>query len=155
MPKRLGQRIHRRGGAHGVAMADRGRGRTDDLDEFTVVDLALGQLFARLPHHRARAGALAMVPAVEHRPAREHDGRNIHRRRSHDLRRRRLVAAGGQHHRIERVAVEHLDQRQILQVAIQAGGRALAGFLNRMQRKLEGDAARLADALAGAPARSM
>ena len=48
------------------------------------------------------------------------------------------------------VAVEHLDERQIGEVAVEAGGRALAGLLDRMARELEADAAGRRDALAHA-----
>ena len=40
--ERLCQRIHRGRGAHGVAVADRGRGGSDDVHELVVVDLAGG-----------------------------------------------------------------------------------------------------------------
>jgi hypothetical protein len=59
--ERLGQRVHGRGRAHGVAVADRGRRRGDELDELLVVDLAGGQQLARLPDDGAGAGALALA----------------------------------------------------------------------------------------------
>jgi hypothetical protein len=49
--ERLGHGVHGRGGAHGVAMADRRRGGCDDVDEFLVVDLAGRNDPARLPDH--------------------------------------------------------------------------------------------------------
>ena len=113
-----------------------------------VVDLAGGEQLARLPDDGPRAGALALVPAVEHRPDRQGDGRDVDRRRGHQAGGRGLVAADGQHHPVERIAVEHLDQAEIGQVAVQRGGRPLAGLLDRMHRELDGDAAGLADALA-------
>ena len=118
-----------------------------------VVDLARGQHLARLPHDGAAAGALAAlgkVPAVEHRPDRQRDGGEVDRRRGHQRGRRGLVAADGQHHAVERIAVQHLDQAEIGEVAVEPGGGPLAGFLDRMDRKFDGDAARLADALAHA-----
>ena len=63
---------------------------------------------------------------------------------------RGLVAADGQHDAVERIAVEHLDQAEIGEVAVEPGGRALAGFLDRMDREFDGDAAGLADAVAHA-----
>ncbi len=146
--ERLGQRVHRRRGAHGVAVAGRGRRAGDQPDESLVVDLALGEQFARLPHDRARAGPLALVPAVEHRPDRQRDRRDVHRRRGHQAGRRGLVAPGGQHHAVERVAVDQFDQRDIGEVAVERGGRALAGFLDRVDGEFERDPARLADAFA-------
>ncbi len=64
--------------------------------------------------------------------------------------RRGLVAAGGQHDAVERIAVQHLDQAEIGEVAVERRGRPLAGLLDRMHRELEGDAAGVADALAHA-----
>jgi len=49
----LRQRIHGRGGAHGVAVTDRGRRRRHDIHELLVVDLAPGKLLARFPDHGA------------------------------------------------------------------------------------------------------
>ena len=62
--ERFGERVHRRGGAHRVAMADRRRRGGHDVDEFLVVDLARGQPLARFPDHGARSDQLAVVPAV-------------------------------------------------------------------------------------------
>ena len=64
--------------------------------------------------------------------------------------RRGLVAAGGEHDAVERIAVKHLDQPEISEVAVERGGRALAGFLEGMRGKFEGDAAGGLDAFAHA-----
>ena len=55
--------------------------------ELLLVDLARRQLAARAPDHRARADQLALVPAVEHRPAGQHDRRDVDGRGGHDRRR--------------------------------------------------------------------
>ena len=140
--ERLGERVHRRGGAHGVAMADRGRRGRHDLHELLVVDLARGELLARLPDHGARARALAVMPAVDHRPAGEHDRRQVDGRRRHDAGGRRLVAAGRQHDAVDEIAVEDFDEAEIGEVAVERRGRPLAGLLDRMHRKFKGHAAR-------------
>ena len=57
--ERLGHGVHGRGGAHGVAMADRRRRGGDDVDELLVVDLAGGEVLARLPDDHAGAGSAA------------------------------------------------------------------------------------------------
>ena len=41
--------------------------------------------------------------------------------------------------------MQDLDEAEIGEVAVDGGGRAPAAFLDRMNRKFEGDAARLAD----------
>src|SRR5690606_40264705 len=92
-------------------------------EEFRLVDLPRGQLAAAAPDYRARTDQLALVPAVEHRPAAEHDGGDVHRAGGHDLAGRGLVAAGGQHHAVDRVAVEQLDQPEIEQIAVERGGQ--------------------------------
>jgi hypothetical protein len=103
---------------------------------------------AGFPHHGAGAGALALMPAVQHRPAREHDGRQIDGRRRHQAGRRRLVAARRQHDAVEGIAEQHFDKAEIGEIAVERGGRALAGFLDRMGRELHRDAAGRADAFA-------
>ena len=148
--ERLGQRIHGRRRAHGVAMADRRRRRRDDVDEFLVVDLAGSDVLARLPDHGAGASELAVVVAVEHRPAGQHDRRRVDGRGGHQASRRGLVAAGHQHHAVERIAVQHFDKAEISEIAVERRGRPLAGFLNRMHRKFQRHAAGIANALAHA-----
>ena len=148
--KRLGQRVHRRRGAHRVAVADRRRGRRHHLHEFVVVDLALGEELAAFPDDRAGTGKAALPPAVQHRAAGQHDGRDVHRRRAHQAGGRRLVAAGGQHHAIDRIAVQHLHQAEIREVAIQRRGRPLAGLLDRMDREFQRHAAGRTNAVAHA-----
>ncbi len=145
--QRFGQRVHRRGRAHGVAVTGRRRRRRHQLDEALVVDLAGGQKFARLPHDGARTGALPLVPAVQHRADRQGDRRDVDGRRRHQAGRGRLVAADRQHHAVQRITVQNLDQADIGQVAVEAGGRALAGFLDRVNRELDGDAAGFTNAL--------
>ena len=146
--ERFGKRVHGRGGAHRVAVADRGGRGRHDFDELVVVDLAGGKPFALLPDDGAGAGALAVEPAVQHRAAREHDRGQIDGRRRHQAGRRGLVAAGGQHHAVERIAEQDFDQAEIGEVAVERRGRPLAGFLDRMRREFHRDAAGRANALA-------
>ena len=121
-----------------------------EFDEFVVADLAGGEALAHRPFDGAGAGALALPPAVQHRPARQHDRRDVDGRRRHDRGRRGLVAAGGEHDAVDRIAVQHLDQAEIGEVAIERRGRPLAGLLDRMHREFERDAAGRADAVAHA-----
>src|SRR6185436_2326058 len=66
----------------------------------------------------------------------------------HQARRRGLVAADRQHDSVERIPIEHLDETQVREISIQAGGRPLARFLDRVDRELERDSARFANTLA-------
>ena len=135
--ERLGHAVHRERRAHGVAMADAGGARRHHLDELLHVDAARRQLLAGVPDDGAGAREAAGEMAVQHRPARQHDRRNVDGGRAHDHRRRGLVAAGGQHDAVEEIAVEALDEAEIGKVAIERRGRALAGLLDRMDRKLD------------------
>src|SRR5581483_1299892 len=142
----LRERVHGCRRAHGVAVTGGRGGGGDQLDEARVVDLTGGEHLAGLPYDRAGAGALTTMPAVEHRPHRERNGGDVDRRGCHEARRCRFVAADGEHHTIERIAVEHFDQSEIGEVAVEARGRALAGLLDGVDRKLDGNAACRADA---------
>ena len=148
--QRLGQRVHRRRRAHRVAMPDRWRRRRHHLHELVVADLALGEELAAFPDDGAGAGQAALPPAIQHRPAGQHDGRDVHRRRAHQAGGRGLVAAGGQHHAVDRIAVQDLHQAEIGQVAVERRGRPLAGLLDRMHREFQRHAAGVADAVAHA-----
>ena len=85
--ERLGERVHRRRRAHRVAEAGRRRRGGDQLEIFRPVDLAGGLHLLREPLDRAGAGALALVPAVQHRPDGKRDRRDVDGRRRHQLRR--------------------------------------------------------------------
>ncbi len=148
--ERFGECIHRRGGTHRVAVADRRRRRSGDLHEFIGVDSASRHVLACFPDCGAGAGALALPPAVEHRSAGENDSRRVHGRRGHQAGGRCLVAAGHQHDAVERVAVKDFDKPEISEVAVKRGRWTLARLLDRVTRKLKGDAARCADSLAHA-----
>ena len=98
---------------------------------------------AGFPDDRARSGTLALPPAIEHGAAGEHDGGNVDGCGCHEARGRGLVAACREHDPVERVAVQHLHQPEVGQVAVERGGRALARLLNSVDRKLEADPARI------------
>ena len=142
----FGEAVHRQRGTHAVAMADRRCGAGDHFQEFVVVDAAGGHFGARMPDHGAGTGALALEPAVEHGSAGKHDGRQVDRGRAHQHRRGGLVAAGGQHHAVKRIAVQHFDQPEVGQVAVERGGGPLGGFLDGMNREFDRYAAGVANA---------
>ncbi|MNV40904.1 hypothetical protein D3C71_1325250 [compost metagenome] len=148
--QRFGHRVHGGCRAHGVAVARRRCAAAGALQKLFFINLARGQLAAAAPDDGARTHQLSVVPAIEHRPAREHDGRNVHRGRGHDASRRGLVAARGQHHRVDGVAVQDLHQPQVGQVAVQCGRGPAAVFKDGVNRELHRNAARIADAVAHA-----
>ena len=119
--ERLGERIHGRGGAHRIAMTKRRRRGTDTAHEFLIVDLAFRKQPAAFPNHRAGTCQLATPPTIEHRPAREYDGRNIDRRRAHEHGGGRLITARRQDNAVNRIAMQYLDKREIGQIAIKGG----------------------------------
>ena len=85
-----------------------------------AVDFAGREQLARFPHDGARAGALPSCQPLSIGPtdsaiAGMFTVAAAIRQRGHGL-----VAADGQHDTIERIAVEHLDQAQICEVAVEA-----------------------------------
>jgi hypothetical protein len=131
-------------------VADGWRRRGDQIEEFLVVHASGGVFLARPPHDGARAGALALPPAVEHGSAGQDDRGGVDGRRRHDGRGRGLVAAGGEHDSIERITEQDLDKTQIGEIAIERRRGTLAGFLDRMHGELERDAAGVSNPVAHA-----
>jgi hypothetical protein len=129
-------------------MPGRGGGGADDVHELLEVDVALGVTLARLPDDGAGPGQLLVEIAVQHGADIERDRRQVDGRGRHEAGRHGLVAAGEQDDAVERVAVQDLDQRQVGEVAVERGGRALAGLLDRVAGELERDPAGRRDALA-------
>ncbi len=97
-------------------------------------------LFAELPDHGARADVLALVLAVEHRPARDDDGRHVAAGRAHQQRRGGFVAAGQQHHAVNRVAANRFFHVHARQVAGEHGGWAQVRFAVGEHREFHGEA---------------
>ncbi len=126
-------------------MADALRGGGNKFDEFFDVDFAGAEFQAGFPDNSARTRALALVVAIQHGPAGQGDGGDIDRRRAHQHGRRGFIAPSGQDHAVDGIAMQHFDQGKILQVAVQGGGGPLAGFLDGMDGKFNGYAARIAD----------
>ena len=91
------------------------------------------------PHRSAAIGAgaehLALEMADQHRADRQHDGRPVGAHRRHHLRRRGLVAAADQHHRIHRQRADHLLGVHRHQIAQEHRGRIGEAFVDRDGRK--------------------
>jgi hypothetical protein len=83
-------------------------------------------------------------------PDGERDRRNVDRCRGHQAGRGGLVAADGQDDAVDRIAIEQFDETEIGKVSVERRRRAFTGFLDRMDRKLEGKAAGFPDAFAHA-----
>jgi hypothetical protein len=95
----------------------------------------------------ARADVATAVLAVQHRSAREHDGRQVDARRAHHAGRRRLVAADQQHDAIDRVAANRLLDVHAGEVAEQHGRGAQLRFAERHHGELEREATGLVHAV--------
>lgn len=82
--ERFGQRVHRGGRSHRVAIAGGRRGGGDEPHETLIVDLAGSHHLACLPDDGARTRALTPEPAIEHRAHRKRDGRDVDRGCRHE-----------------------------------------------------------------------
>ena len=85
-PERLGDARHRRGGAHGHAVAVRAGHRVLDLLELGLADPPGPELLVVVPAVAARAELPAAPVAVQHRPARDHDRGHVRARSAHQPR---------------------------------------------------------------------
>lgn len=94
----------------------------------------------------AGAEDFALVMAVEHGTAAEHDGGDIGAGGAHQRGRRGLVAIGQQDDAIERVAADHLLGVHGRQVAAEHGSRAEVGFAEGDGGEFQREAAGLQDA---------
>ena len=63
-------------------------------------------VLGHLPQRRAGPHPFAPEPAVQHRPAGDDDGGQVDRGRTHQQRRRGLVAADQQHHAVDRIGAD-------------------------------------------------
>ncbi len=144
----FGQTVHGRGRAHRIAMTNRGCRRADTVHELVIVDFARTQHPAAFPDHGARPGQLAAPMSVEHRATREHNRGNIHRRRAHQHGRGGLVASGGQHHAVERIAMQDFDKAEIREVSVQRRRGALTGLLDWMDGEFNGHPSGIANTVA-------
>ncbi len=143
--ERFGDGIHRRCGAHAVAVAGRGRRGGGGIEKFLLGNLTGGETAAALPDHGARADQFIFEPTIEHRAAGQHDGGNIDGRGGHHRGGRRLVAASREHDGVDGIAVQNFNQAQIGQIAIQRRGRAAAVLEDRMRREFHRNAAGIAN----------
>ena len=129
--QRFHQRIHRRGRAHDHAVPGAAHKVLFDCLVSLGSDgtgLVLGGV---APAIGASAQDLAIVMAVEHGTAAEHDGRDIGAGGAHQRGGCGLVAIGQQHDAIQRIAADHLFGVHRRQIAIEHGSRAEVDFTQR------------------------
>src|SRR5215472_2893873 len=98
------------------------------------------------PHVRARSHLRTPEPAVEHRPARHHDRRQVDAGRGHEHGRGGLIAAREQDDGVERVSPQEFFHLHGHEVAEQHRGRPHQRLAKRHGGKLKREAARLPDA---------
>ena len=103
------------------------------------------KLSARFPKHQARAAQLAVHIGIEHRSARKHDGRQVHRGRGHQGCGCGLVASCRKHDAIEWISGQYLNQAKVGQVTVKGCGGAAARLLDGMRGKFEGQSPSIAD----------
>ncbi len=127
-------------------MTGRRRRGQGGIEEFLFGDFARRQGATRPPDNGAGTDQFAIIPAIEHGSTRQDDGRDINGRGRHNAGRRGLVAAGGQHHGVDRIGVQDLDQSHHRQVTVDGGGRATAILEDRVDREFDADATGVTDA---------
>ena len=112
-----------RGRAHHAAGPGGGRQPALDLRDPLLGHRAGAILRPVAPAIRARRQPLALERSRQHRPRHQLHRRHIRRRRCHQLRRHRLVAAADQHRRIHRLGGQHRLGIQRRQVPVMHGRR--------------------------------
>ncbi len=145
-PQRLRHAGHGRGGPHRVAGAPAPGHAALEVGELVDVHHPGPDIGGVADQIGSRTQLPAPVVAVEHRPARHHDRRQVDGRRAHQLRRRCLVAAAEQHHPVDRIAPDRLLDVHRHQVPQQHGGRPDLGFAERGRREDERHPAGFPDA---------
>jgi len=125
--QRLDQRGHGAGRAHGVAGAGAARHLGFERDPLRLVDAA-GLVL--VPEHAGMGAGADLagdaglhLTVVEHRPGGAEDHRHAHADGAHHRAGGRLVAAGQQHHAVDRVAAQQFFHFHRQEVAVEHGGR--------------------------------
>ena len=136
-PDSLDHAGHRRGRTHGHAVAVRARNPGLGLQVIQARDAPGPQLGGKAIDIRSGTDILIAELAVEHRPARHRNGRQIHARRPHQTGWRRFVAAGQQHHSVERIGADAFLHVHARQVAVEHGSWLHHCLAERGNRKFE------------------
>jgi len=102
----LGEAVHRVGGEHARARAAGRTSRTLEGFEALVVEIA-GHVAADRLERRVEVDGATTLPASEHRPAADHDGRDVEAHRRHEHARDDLVATRHEDEGVEGMAFGH------------------------------------------------
>ena len=94
-----------------------------------------------LPYDRARPDALTLVPPVEHRSDGQGNCGDIDRSGNHQVGGHDLVTSNRKDHPVQWIAEQQFDQSEVGQLAVQSRRGSLPCLLDRMNRKLERNAA--------------
>jgi hypothetical protein len=117
--ERLDHARHRARRSHRHAVAVAAMHAALGIEEVLQLERSGAHLLAHAPDAGARAELLAAPLAVQHRPARDADRRQVDARCAHDERRRRLVAAHEQDDAVDRVAADRLLDVHRREVAVE------------------------------------
>ncbi len=144
--ERIDSRRHGGRRSHRHAGAERAREAVLHLAPGAFVEHAGAALGPVLPQVGARPEQLAAPVPAQHRTGRNQDRRQVHARRAHHERRRRLVAACHQDDPVDGIGAERFFRVHGEQVAIHHRARLHERFAERQQRDLHRESAGLPDA---------
>ncbi len=144
--ERLGNRRHRRGGAHDLTGPRRARDAGLHFIPVVLADRSGPQFGPVLHRVRADAQLRTAQVAAQHDAGRHIDRRQVHRQRAHQETRRRLVAAADQHRAVDRMLAQQFLGFERQQIPIQHRRRLDHHFAERERRQFDGKTAGLPDA---------
>ena len=136
-PEPFGDARHRRRSAHRHAVTVAARDRAFDLLPLVERYPTRAQLLVVAPAVGARAELPAAPMAVEHRPAGDHDRRDVRARRPHQRAGHRLVATGEEHDAVERITADRLLDVHRHEVAVEHRRRLHQRLARGHHRELE------------------
>ena len=145
--KRLGHDGHRRGGAHRIAVPLAADHRRFGFAEILLRHQTGADLLTETPYVRAAAHCRSPKMAGQHRPAGQHQCREVDRGRGHQQRGNGLVAPSQQDHPVNGVAAQHLLDRHRGQVSPQHRGGPHLRLPRRHHRQVQRNATGLVHAL--------
>jgi hypothetical protein len=134
--QRLDHRRHRARRAHGHAVTVAAVHAALGVEEVLQLEGPGAHLLAHAPDARARADLGAAPLAVQHRPARDADRRQVGARRTHHQRWRRLVATHQEDDAVDGVAADRLLDVHAGEVAVEHRRRPQQRLAERHHREI-------------------